>query len=101
MGELLEYKTLLACKPKLLLAVKLALPALLDDLVAEELITPDLGEVQGLDSSTRARQLVDHIIKLVQLSPAPYERFVEILRSKYGCTGKEIAEILQTTYGED
>ena len=104
MEELLEYRTLLACKTDLLRAVKLALPALQDDLVEEELIPPDLGEDQGPYPcpAKRARQLVDYILNLVQLSPARYESFVQILRSRHRCgAGKEIVEILQTTYDSE
>ena len=104
MEESLEYRTLLACKTDLLRAVKLALPALQDDLVEEELIPPDLGEDQGPYPcpAKRARQLVDYILNLVQLSPARYESFVQVLRSKHRCgVGKEIIEILQTTYDSE
>ena len=98
MEESLEYRTLLACKSDLLRAVKLTLPVLLDDLIEEELIPPDLGEDKG-PYTNRARQLVDFILNLVQLSPARYASFVEVLRSKHRCgVGKEIVEILQTTY---
>ena len=104
MEESLEYRTLLACKSDLLRAVKLSLPSLLDDLVEEELIPPDLGEDQAPYPcpASRARHLVDFILNLVQLSPARYDSFVEVLRSKHRCgVGKDIVEILQTTYDSE
>ena len=92
-NESLEYRVLLACKSKLVTAIKLDISAITDELESKNLVPVDKVPKEGIDVD-RARELVSCILDRVKLSPARYKEFVDAL-SEHPCLGKDITKALE------
>ena len=99
MDDWLGYRAILACKPQLVLALKLDILSVTDSLEAEGLIIPGVIVSSHPDHEARARQLVEHILDRVKLDPACYGRFVQVV-SRSMCVGQLISQMLQTNYSK-
>ena len=97
-SESLEYKTLLACKSKLVTAIKLDVSAITDDLESKNLVPINKVPREGIDID-RAREVVSCILDRVKLSAARYKEFVHVLSENH-CLGEDITEALENAYSK-
>ena len=92
-NESTEYRILVACKSKLVTAIKLDVSAITDDLELKNLIPVNRVPREGTDVD-RARELVSCILDRVKLSSERYRDFVDAL-SEHPCFGKDINKVLE------
>ena len=101
MDDSLVYRSILTCKPQLVLALSLSdIQSVTDSLEAKELITPDVI-LRSSDRKAQARQLVEHILDRVKLDPACYGRFEQVIIEIIDVNvGQLIIHMLQTSYSK-
>lgn len=87
------YRILVACKSKLVTAIKLDVSAITDDLESKNLIPVNRVPREGTDVD-RARELVSCILDRVKLSSERFTDFVDAL-SEHPCLGKDINKALE------
>ena len=85
-----EYKTILRCFNKLVIALKLDPMTILNDLATEDLLP--------LDTQADAQKLAIAISGLVTIDKSNYDRVLKVL-SNYDWL-KQIVALLKSTYGK-
>lgn len=93
-----EYRAIKKCKPDLVKTLSLNLTAISDELCAEDLIpTPVCKEMQtlGVTDERKASQLVENVLHQVNLNPARFNDFIDILKKDR--SRSSMVEILEST----
>ena len=91
MSESVEYRTLLACFSRLVLALKADPVTISNELVDISLFPPRDGQIE-------AQQLAQRMLDIVKVEAARYDDVIKVL-SKHDWL-KDIVGILETTHGE-
>lgn len=93
-----EYRTILKCKPHLTALLAHELPSIADKLVAGGLVSIQVCKKMktlGVDNETKASELMDNVSSQIQLNPAKFKEFVDIVRSDPSREG--LVDLLQNT----
>ena len=88
----IEYATLVSLTDKLTVGISSDCSTIAQKLVAKGLLPPSC-------LNSEAGDIIDKVLKAVELNPECYEKFLDVIRECYWM--KSLAELIQTRYEEE